>query len=360
MSGNTTLTVPERKSNRKELTDFVVSENQSEISRNGNKLYLYVPYNTNLNNVIPKVSHTGVSYTPTDAQDLNSTKEYTVIAEDGTKNVYQINVLREGIAKVNNVNINQPKTFNDTDITVDITGQFIPYLRDDEVKDTMEVVAVPRGDGETQKVMLEYDGYGGHAIGKVTLPQNDTSEDKKYDFKITINGREQQIGLSGIVTVPHKESCRITGFRINNQTKDAEINDDDNTITLYMPYTTDLTALTPKVDIDGKDYTPKGTQDFTNPVQYTVTGDGGVSKTYTVTVKRSGMPTITSVSVSNAPETFKGSDVKVEMSGIFNESMKVYAVSEDGNSKIECHDAVVGDVTDGFRIIHWYLMLTDL
>lgn len=349
LSGNTTLTVPERKSNRKELTDFVVSENQSEISRNGNKLYLYVPYNTNLNNVIPKVSHTGVSYTPTDAQDLNSTKEYTVIAEDGTKNVYQINVLREGVAKVNNVNINQPKTFNDTDITVDITGQFIPYLRDDEVKDTMEVVAVPRGDGETQKVMLEYDGYGGHAIGKVTLPQNDTSEDKKYDFKITINGREQQIGLSGIVTVPRKESCRITGFRINNQTKDAEINDDDNTITLYMPYTTDLTALTPKVDIDGKDYTPKGTQDFTNPVQYTVTGDGGVSKTYTVTVKRSGMPTITSVSVSNAPETFKGSDVKVEMSGIFNESMKVYAVSEDGNSKIECYDAVVGDVTDGFR-----------
>ena len=197
--------------------------------------------------------------------------------------------------------------------------------------------------------MLEHDGYGGHAIGKVTLPQNDTSEDKKYDFKITINGREQQIGLSGIVTVPRKESCRITGFRINNQTKDAEINDDDNTITLYMPYTTDLTALTPKVDIDGKDYTPKGTQDFTNPVQYTVTGDGGVSKTYTVTVKRSGMPTITSVSVSNAPETFKGSDVKVEMSGIFNESMKVYAVSEDGKSKIECHDAVVGDVTDGFR-----------
>ena len=349
LSGNTTLTVPERKSNRKELTDFVVSENQSEISRNGNKLYLYVPYNTNLNNVIPKVSHTGVSYTPTDAQDLNSTKEYTVIAEDGTKNVYQINVLREGVAKVNNVNINQPETFNDTDITVDITGQFIPYLRDGEVKDTMEVVAVPRGDGETQKVMLEYDGYGGHAIGKVTLPQNDTSEDKKYDFKITINGREQQIGLSGIVTVPRKESCRITGFRINNQTKDAEINDDDNTITLYMPYTTDLTALTPKVDIDGKDYTPKGTQDFTNPVQYTVTGDGGVSKTYTITVKRSGMPTITSVSVSNAPETFKGSDVKVEMSGIFNESMKVYAVSEDGNSKIECHDAVVGDVTDGFR-----------
>ena len=65
---------------------------------------------------------------------MNSTKEYTVIAEDGTKNVYQINVLREGIAKVNNVNINQPKTFNDTDITVDITGQFIPYLRDDEVR----------------------------------------------------------------------------------------------------------------------------------------------------------------------------------------------------------------------------------
>ena len=62
------------------------------------------------------------------------------------------------------------------------------------------------------------------------------------------------------------------------------------------------------------------------------------------------MPTITSVSVFKCSRNiFKGSDVKVEMSGIFNESMKVYAVSEDGNSKIECHDAVVGDVTDGFR-----------
>ena len=63
---------------------------------------------------------------------------------------------------------------------------------------------------------------------------------------------------------------------------------------------------------------------------------------------------------------------------VFSTKYEVYAVSEDGNSKIECHDVVVGDVTDGFRsasasitmpenddteiqrIIHWYLMLTDL
>lgn len=349
LTGNTTLTVPERKSNRKELTDFVVTEDQSEISRNGNKLYLYVPYNTNLNNVIPRVSHTGVSYTPTDAQDLNTVKEYTVIAEDGTKSVYQINVLREGIAKVNNVSINQPQTFKDTDMTIDITGQFIPYLRDGEVKDTMEVVAVPRDGGDTQNVTLTYDGYSGHAIGKVTLPQNETSEDKRYDIKITINGREQQIGLSGVITVPRKDSCRIKSFRINNQTADAEINDDDNTIVLYMPYTTDLTSLTPYIDIDGTDYLPKGAQDFTKPVKYTVTGDGDLSRTYTVTIKRAGMPTITSVSISNTPKTFKGSDIKVEMAGIFNDSMKVYALSEDGKSKVECHDSVVGDVTDGFR-----------
>lgn len=350
LDGEVNLVVPKKQVNQCELTDFIVDEEgQSAISMNMNNVYLYVPYNTNLNSVTPDVRHTGESYSPTGAQDLNVPIEYTIVAADGTKKTYTINVLRRGYASISNVSINKPQTFKDTDMTIDITGQFIPYLGDDEVKDVMDVVVVSRDDGQTKDVKLSYDGYSGHAIGTVTLDENDSSKDKLYDVKITINGKEQEIGSAGSITVPRKSNCEITDFRVNGQLKNSEINNTYNTIVIYMPYTTDVKSLTPLVEFDGKDYSPKGAQDFTNPVKYTVIADGDLSREYAVRVQRLNKPTITNVSVSDMPKTYKGGDITVTMSGIFNESMKVYAVSEDGNSKIECHDAVIGDVTDGFR-----------
>lgn len=71
---------------------------------------------------------------------------------------YRKSMLREGVAKVNNCKHKSTlKHLMISIVTVDITGQFIPYLRDDEVMMPMEVVAVPRGDGETQQ-NAEYDG----------------------------------------------------------------------------------------------------------------------------------------------------------------------------------------------------------
>ena len=55
------------------------------------------------------------------------------------------------------------------------------------------------------------------------------------------------------------------------------ISNEDNTITILVPFGTDITALSPEVSISGVTMDPPtGTpQDFTNPVNYTVTAQNG-------------------------------------------------------------------------------------
>jgi hypothetical protein len=77
----------------------------------------------------------------------------------------------------------------------------------------------------------------------------------------------------------------ITAFKINND--DGVINEADKTITVIVPYKeTDAAKLTPVVSFVGASLSPpSGTeQDFTNPIEYTVTAKDGTTQKYTVTV----------------------------------------------------------------------------
>jgi hypothetical protein len=62
-----------------------------------------------------------------------------------------------------------------------------------------------------------------------------------------------------------------------------------NTISLTVPYSTDLTSLTPTITIWGGSYVSPASgvaQDFSSPVVYTVTAADGSTKKYTVTVTK--------------------------------------------------------------------------
>ena len=66
----------------------------------------------------------------------------------------------------------------------------------------------------------------------------------------------------------------------------ATIDAANKTITATLPIGKSLTNLTPTVNGDNiASYTPQGAQDFTNPVQYTVTSASGKTATYTVTLQ---------------------------------------------------------------------------
>ena len=80
---------------------------------------------------------------------------------------------------------------------------------------------------------------------------------------------------------------QITSFTIPNQTGDTVTTNQN--ITIVMPYGTDVTNLTPAISVSANaTISPASgtTEDFTNPVAYTVTAQDSTTQVYTVTVNK--------------------------------------------------------------------------
>jgi hypothetical protein len=84
----------------------------------------------------------------------------------------------------------------------------------------------------------------------------------------------------------------ITTFNLNGLTPSVvgSIDETNHSISLTVPFGTDVTALVPTIAISDKATINPGNnivQDFTNPVVYTVTAEDGSTQSYTVTVTHS-------------------------------------------------------------------------
>lgn len=92
--------------------------------------------------------------------------------------------------------------------------------------------------------------------------------------------------------VPSSDKA-ITAFTLAGV--NGSIDESAGTITLTLPYGTDVTALTPAITHTGASVSPTGAQNFTSPVTYTVTAADGSTKPYvvTVTIAQPGSHTIT-------------------------------------------------------------------
>ncbi|MDR0833496.1 MAG: hypothetical protein LBN93_04825 [Candidatus Symbiothrix sp.] len=127
---------------------------------------------------------------------------------------------------------------------------------------------------------------GGNCETK-TFQTNDTGE-----LTIVIKGDDGSVYPTSITFYPPTipETPSIESFKIGEQ--EADIDDEEGTITATLPIGTDVSAITPAITLGGSalSYTPEGAQDFTSPVIYTVfddedpSADGAASKAYTVTL----------------------------------------------------------------------------
>jgi hypothetical protein len=87
------------------------------------------------------------------------------------------------------------------------------------------------------------------------------------------------------------KSVDILGFSIPTQLGGSVINNNEHSVSLTMPYGTNLASLTPDIDISpGANISPASqtTQDFTNPFTYTITAEDGIAQqawTVTISVK---------------------------------------------------------------------------
>jgi hypothetical protein len=88
------------------------------------------------------------------------------------------------------------------------------------------------------------------------------------------------------VTVASVTSKTISGFSFVSPAAVGSINEEAKTINVTVPYGTDITSLVPVITHTGASINPASgaAQNFTNPVQYTVSAGDGTMATYTVTV----------------------------------------------------------------------------
>lgn len=334
--GNPTLTVPIKKSNACDIVDFELIDSQSDLNISENTITLKVPYNTDLRNLTPKVTHTGVSYEPTGEVDFTTGEvHYTVTAENGNKKEYTVTVLRDGDVGVSDITFTNPPSYRAGKVTITVTGNFINALGD-----TLQVTATPQGGGDAVNAEIEYIEYGGKATAVLTLPRNEVETDKKYTVSVVLNGVEQTI-TNNTITVPARGACEMLSFKIDGQLDETEFVEDgtDTILQVKVPYFYDLTSVTPVIDYFGETISPAAdaTQDFSNfdkPVTYTLTA-GNARETYIVKIILVGKkPSINKFTINkqSGETVYDGNKIQITMPANTNMKKLQPIIEFDGES----------------------------
>lgn len=135
----------------------------------------------------------------------------------------------------------------------------------------------------------------------------------------------------------------ITSFTIGGQIGQTQINEAEKTILVQMPQTSNITNLSPSITYVGSSISPLSgqAQDFTNPVEYTVTAVDMSTVVYTATVElvefQSDNANLASLTVSHGSlePTFNAEHL---MYNVLLEqgttSVEINAVAEDPNATV--------------------------
>lgn len=146
---------------------------------------------------------------------------------------------------------------------------------------------------------------------------------RSIDVRLTGSGNGVSINPFTFKVVqaptPKSAEAHILDFSIPEQTQPAEIDYEKMTITVNVPFGTDVTALTPEIEISaGASVSPASgeAQDFSQPVKYTVTAeDSKTTREYTVTLTVGGEVVLDTSAEPAAGVTLSGNNYTVGAGG---------------------------------------------
>lgn len=146
---------------------------------------------------------------------------------------------------------------------------------------------------------------------------------RSIDVRLTGSGNGVSINPFTFKVVqaptPKSAEAHILDFSIPEQTQPAEIDYEKMTITVNVPFGTDVTALTPEIEISaGASVSPASgeAQDFSQPVKYTVTAeDSKTTREYTVTLTVGGEVVLDTSAEPAAGVTLSGNNYTVVAGG---------------------------------------------
>ena len=271
-----TVTVSVEPNKAKEITAFNfngLSPSVSGVVDGTNKrVILTVPSGTDVSALTPTITHTGASISPNSgtAQNFASPIIYTVTAADASTQNYEVIVIVEASAE------KALATFNLNGLSPSVTGV---------VSETNKTVTLDVPFGTNVTTLVPTITHTGVAIS----PNSGVVQDftNPVIYRVTAeNGTTQDYQVT--VTAALNPAKAITAFDFNgfSPTVSGGINETAKTVSLVVPYGSDVTSLIPTITHTGASISPNSgvAQDFTSPVTYTVTAENSTTQTYTVTV----------------------------------------------------------------------------
>lgn len=302
--------------------DAVISEAEATITAS-------VAYGTDVTDLVPSVVHNGTSVSPASgqAQDFTNPVIYTVTAEDGSSKAYTVTVSK--LAETSKAITDFRFTETDADSVIDQEGKTI----------TVDVPAGTNISSLTPEIT-----YTGQSI----TPESGVSENFTDPVNYTVTGSDgSALEYTVIVNVEANTEKAITSFRFPDPDVTGTISEEGKTITMTVPYGTDVTALEPEITYTGQSVEPESmaAQNFTDTVNYTVTAEDGSTVMYAVSV------TVAS-STDRSITSFVFEDISVE--GVIDENEKTISLVVPENTNVSSltptitHTGV--NITPGNRI----------
>jgi len=225
-----------------------------------NSIAVTVPYGTDLTDLTPTVTITGVSVNPASgvSRDFTAPQTYTVTAADSTTREYTVTVTAA---------LNPAK---------DIT-KFTILGIDGTIGANTVALTVPYGTDLTN--LTPTISITGASINPASGASHDFSTPQTYTVTAADSTTKDYIVTVTAALNPAKDITKFTILGV-----DGTIG--ANTVALTVPYGTNLTNLTPTITITGASVNPVSgdPHDFSSPVTYTVTAADSTTKDYTVTV----------------------------------------------------------------------------
>jgi hypothetical protein len=253
------------------------------VNNTNRTISLTVPYGTNVSSLIPTIAITGTSISPKTGVATNFTKPvtYTVTAEDSSTQSYvvTVNVAAKAPAlsttkSISSFNLNSLSpsvtgSVNNTNRTISLT---VPYGTN--VSSLIPTIAI------TGTSISPKTGVATNFTKPVTYTV--TAEDSStQSYVVTVNVAAKAPALS--------TTKSISSFNLNSLSPSVtgSVNNTNRTISLTVPYGTNVSSLIPTIAITGTSISPKTgvATNFTKPVTYTVTAEDSSTQSYVVTVK---------------------------------------------------------------------------
>jgi hypothetical protein len=267
VSGETAILAPMVQMNSKEIISFTLEGRPGNISNTSTEtgtITLTLPYGAALDGLRPVIVHngTGIYPDPGAEQDFSGPVDYTVRAHDGTARTYTVTAVNAEILS----------------IVVDVRPAKTSY----KIGDTLDTTGIKIKGWDSAGT--EHDISSGCVFGELDSEKPGT---KSVSVTHTESGKTTTLALTVLMN-----SRAIKSFLLKERPGNiSDTSSGTGTITLTLPYGAALNGLRPDIVHDGTGIYPDPgeEQDFSVPVDYTVSAEDGTTRTYTVTVTNAAL-----------------------------------------------------------------------